>query len=101
MAMRPTRWLVSVLCAAAIGSAAGCHKPPNYETNSYYMARTSATDSVALGCANADKAGRLTLFFGAPTAVNGVAGATAWGAPNVTVNQIGDSVINFVRGYTY
>jgi hypothetical protein len=101
MAMRPTRWLASVLCAAALGSAAGCHKPPNYETNSYYMARTSAADSVALGCANGDKSGRMTLSFGAPTTVNGIAGATVWGAPNIDVNQIGQSVVDFVRGYAY
>ena len=67
MAMRHTRWLAAVLCAVTIGAAAGCHKPLNYETNSYYMARTSEGDAVTLGCYNADKAGRMTLFFGAPT----------------------------------
>jgi hypothetical protein len=101
MAMRPTRWLATALCAAAIGSAAGCHKPPAYETNSFYMGRTSEADSVSLGCANSGKAGRMTLFFGAPTTVNGVPGATVWGAPNIDVNQIGKSVTDFVRGYAY
>jgi hypothetical protein len=101
MAMRPTRWLATVLCAAAIGSAAGCHKPPNYETNSFYMGRTSEADSVALGCYNSDKAGRMTLFFGAPTTVNGMPGATVWGAPNVDVNQVAQSVLDYVRGYAY
>jgi hypothetical protein len=101
MAMRPSRWLATVLCAAAIGPAAGCHKPPNYETNSYYMARTSAADSVSLGCANSDKAGRMTLFFGAPTTLNGIAGATVWGAPDIDVNQIGQRVLDFVGGYAY
>jgi hypothetical protein len=101
MAMRPSRWLATVLCAAAIGSAAGCHKPPNYETNSFYMARTSAADSAALGCYNSDKSGRMTLFFGAPTTVNGIPGVTVWGAPNIDVNQVGERVLDFVRGYAY
>jgi hypothetical protein len=101
MAMRPTRWLATLLCAAAIGSAAGCHKPPAFTTNSYYMARTSEADAVALGCYNADKTGRMTLFFGAPTTVNGLPGATVWGAPDRDVNQIAQTVIDVVRGYGY
>jgi hypothetical protein len=101
MRKRPTRLLAAVLCAAAIGSAAGCHKPLNYETNSYYMALTSEADAAALGCYNSDKAGRMTLFFGAPTTLNGIPAATVWGAPDRDVNQIGQTVVDFVRGYAY
>ena len=46
MAKPPARWLAAVLCAVAVGSAAGCHKPLNYETNSYYMARTASGDAI-------------------------------------------------------
>ena len=101
MAMRPTRWLATVLCVVTIGTAAGCHRSDIYTTNSYYMARTSPADATALGCYSSGKAGWMTLFFGAPTSVNGVAGATAWGAPDLDVNAIGQSVIDFVKGYAY
>ena len=40
------------------------------------MGRAGLSDAAALGCFNADKSGRLTLFFGAPSAVGGGYGAT-------------------------
>ncbi len=101
MALRPRRWLAALLCAGVIGAAGACHKPISAETNSYYMARTSPSDAASLGCYNGDKSGRLTLFFGAPTSVGGVPGATVWGAPNLHVYQIGQAVMDFVRGYAF
>jgi hypothetical protein len=101
MAMRPRRWLAGVLCAAAIGAAGSCHKPPSAETNSYYMARNSPADAAQLGCYNSGKSGRMTLFFGSPTTSAGVQGVTVWGAPNLTVAQVGQTVMDFVRGYAY
>jgi len=97
--MHPRKWLAATLCGLLIGAAGSCHKPLSQETRSYYMTRTAPEDAAALGCANADKSGRLTLFFGAPTMVNGVPGATLWGAPNQHVYQIAHAVKEFVRGY--
>jgi len=101
MAFTGRRWLAAFACAGVIGAAGACHKPQSAETASYYMARTSASDAAALGCFNAGKSGRMTLFFGAPTSVNGIAGATVWGAPDLNVHQIGQTVMDFVRGYAY
>ena len=71
MARRTARWTAALACALAIGAAGSCHKPPSAETRSYYMGRAGLSDAAALGCFNADKSGRLTLFFGAPSAVGG------------------------------
>jgi hypothetical protein len=101
MVKRPVRLFTAVLCAFAIGAAGSCHKPPSAETRSYYMARTNMNSAAQLGCFNADKSGRMTLFFGAPTPVNGTYGATLWGAPNLTIHQIGERVKNVVRGFAY
>lgn len=101
MTRRTARWTAALACALAIGAAGSCHKPPSAETRSYYMGRTGLSDAAALGCFNADKSGRLTLFFGAPTAVGGGYGATLWGAPDLTVDQIGARVRNVVRGFAY
>ncbi len=54
-----------------------------------------------LGCANTDTSGRMTLFFGAPTAVGNTYGATLWGGANRTVPQIGELIKDFVRGYAW
>jgi hypothetical protein len=101
MTMRPARWLAAGLCVLMIGAAGSCHKPPSAETRSYYMGRTALDDAAALGCFNGDKNGRMTLFFGAPTAVRGTYGATLWGAPDLTIAEIGERVKNVVRGYAY
>ena len=95
------RWVAACACAVVLGAAGACHRPPSAETTSYYMARTSASDAAQLGCYNAGKSGRMTLFFGAPTSVNGFPGATVWGAPNLNVYQVGQTVMDFVRGYAY
>ena len=101
MRQRPMRYLVAVFCAFAVGAAGSCHVPPAAETRSYYMARNSASDAAALGCYNGDKSGRMTLFFGAPTAVAGSYGATAWGAPDLRLADIENVVKNVIRGYAY
>ncbi|MBN2622879.1 MAG: hypothetical protein JXA83_05915 [Acidimicrobiales bacterium] len=101
MAKRPARWLAAVLCALTITAAGSCHKPPSAETRSYYMGRAGVNDAALLGCFNADKSGRLTLFFGAPTTVGGSYGATLWGARDLTVSQIGERIKSVVRGFAY
>lgn len=75
--------------------------PRSHFTRSYYMGDTGFTAARNLGCANADKTGRMTLFFGAPTAVAGTYGATLWGAPDRTAEQIGAVVKEFARGYAF
>jgi len=101
MSKRPARWLAAVLCALAIGAAGSCHVPESHVTRSYYMARNSKDDAVLLGCRNADKTGRMTLFFGAPTWARGGYGATAWGAPDMHLWDIQNTVMDFIRGYAW
>lgn len=99
--MHPTRYALLALAGLLIGIAVGCHKHPSFTTRSYYMANASRDEAVLLGCANGDKQGRLTLFFGAPKAVGSGYGATLWGASDRTAAQIGTLVKDFVRGYVY
>ena len=101
MPERPARWLAAVFCALAIGAAGSCHRPPYAQTRSYYMARNSAGAATQLGCANGDKSGRMTLFFGAPTVARGGYGATAWGAPDMHLWDIENTIKNVIRGYAY
>jgi hypothetical protein len=74
---------------------------PSMVTRSYYMGDGSARAAGYLGCANGDKQGRMTLFFGSPTTVSGTNGATLWGAPNKTTAQIAQTVKEFARGYVW
>jgi hypothetical protein len=101
MVKRRARWPAALACVLAIGAAGSCHKPPSAETRSYYMARTGLSDAASLGCYNAGKSGRITLFFGSPTSVAGTYGATLWGAPDLTASQIGARIKEVVRGYAY
>jgi hypothetical protein len=101
MHRRLVRWLPAVVAALAIGAAGSCHVPPNYETNSYYMARNSPADASALGCYNSSKSGRMTMFFGAPVEARGGYGAAVWGAPDMHVWDIQNTVMDFIRGYAY
>jgi hypothetical protein len=101
MVKRPARWLAAAFCALAVGAAGSCHKPPYAETNSYYMARNSSPDAAALGCYNGGKSGRMTLFFGAPTEARGGYGATAWGATDLHMWDIENTVMDVIRGYAY
>lgn len=70
-------------------------------TRSYYMGDPGHGAARNLGCANGDKTGRMSLFFGAPSSVNGGYGSTMWGAPNVTVNQVSALAKEFARGYAW
>ena len=101
MVKRPARWLAAVFCALAIGAAGSCHKPPSAETRSYYMGRTAVADATQLGCFNAGKSGRMTLFFGAPAAIGSGYGATLWGAPDLSAHQVGERIKSFVRGFAF
>ena len=101
MARRPIRWLLPILCGVLVGAAAGCHQPVDWIANSYYMARATPADASQLGCSNGSKTGRMTLFFGAPTTVNGTYGAALWGAPDRDTNEIAQTVQDFIRGYAW
>jgi hypothetical protein len=98
--------VVIVLATAAAGShaaapAARSRPSPSQITRSYYIADGSAQAVRNLGCANGDKQGRMTLFFGKPTTVNGTNGTTLWVAPNQTTAQIAETVKEFARGYAW
>jgi hypothetical protein len=101
MPRRLIRWLLPVVCGALLGATAGCHQPPEWTAQSWYMARATPADATQLGCANGNRTGRMTLFFGAPTTVNGTYGATLWGAPDRDTNGIAQSVQDFIRGYAH
>lgn len=75
--------------------------PTSYYNRSYYMSDGDFAAARNLGCANGDKTGRMTLFFGAPTDVSGTYGSTMWGAPNRTAQQVGAIVKEFARGYAW
>lgn len=100
---RPAR--VALILVAALIAMTSCQpapasqKHPSWTTRSYYMANGTGAPARNLGCRNGDKQGRMTLFFGAPTTVNGTYGATLWGAPNRTTEQIAATVREFARGY--
>ncbi len=75
--------------------------PSSHYTRSYYMGDAGFAAARNLGCANGDKTGRMTLYFGAPTAVAGTYGATLWSAPDRTTEQVGAVVKEFARGYAF
>ena len=89
--------LVVTACQPVPAPASDKH--PSWTTRSYYMANGTGASARNLGCRNGDKQGRMTLFFGAPTTVNGTYGATLWGAPNRTTAQVAATVREFARGY--
>ena len=62
--------------------AAANHVPASRITRSYYVGSSSSDKAVLLGCRQGDKNGRMTLFFGAPTAVGSSYGPRC-GAPNL------------------
>jgi hypothetical protein len=95
------RWLLPVVVAVALGSAACQPAPPPAATNSYYMAKATPADASQLGCFNANRSGRMTLFFGAPVAVGGHYGATLWAAPDRDTAGITQTVQSFIRGWAY
>lgn len=100
--MRQATRAALFLVAALLGTAACAPLPPNHPswtTRSYYMGAGSGAAARNLGCMNGDKQGRMTLFFGAPTVVNGTYGATLWSAPNRTTAQVAETAKAFVRGY--
>ncbi len=81
--------------------AAPAALPPQLVTRSYYMGNGSHAAARNLGCANGDKTGRMTLYFGAPVPIGAGYGATLWGAPNQTTAGISEIVKEFVRGYVW
>ena len=103
---RPALWALTVVVIALLPMATSepataSHVPASRITRSYYVASSSSDKAVLLGCYQADKTGRLTLFFGAPTQVGTAYGATLWGAPNLTAAQVGNLAKDFIRGYTW
>jgi hypothetical protein len=103
---RPALWVLLVVVIALLPMAtskpaAANHVPASRITRSYYVGSTSSDKAVLLGCRQGDKNGRMTLFFGAPTAVGTAYGATLWGAPNLTTAQISNLAKDFIRGYAF
>jgi hypothetical protein len=103
---RPALWilmvaLIALLPMATSEPAAASHVPASRITRSYYVGSSSSDKAVLLGCRQGDKNGRMTLFFGAPTAVGSSYGATLWGAPNLTTAQIRNLAMDFIRGYAF
>lgn len=72
-----------------------------FQTRSFYMANASRDAALLLGCAQGDTQGRMTLFFGAPTTVDGTYGVTLWGGADRTASQVIDLAKDFVRGYAW
>src|SRR5690606_16315511 len=105
---RPVRVALVLLATVTVAAATAACEPvpgaslhPSLTTRSYYMANGTGEPARNLGCLQGDKQGRMTLFFGAPTTVDGTYGATLWGAPNRTTEQIAATVREFARGYVW
>ena len=93
--------VIALLPMATSEPAAANHVPASRITRSYYVGSSSSDKAVVLGCRQGDKNGRMTLFFGAPTAVGTSYGATLWGAPNLTTAKIRNLAMDFIRGYAF
>jgi hypothetical protein len=93
--------LALLIAVTACQPAPASQKAASWTTRSYYMGNGSGSSARSLGCRNGDKQGRITLFFGSPTSVDGTYGATLWSAPNRTTPQIAATVREFVRGYVW
>jgi hypothetical protein len=91
--------LAGLFAVTACEPVPASQKHPSWTTRSYYMGNGSGEAARNLGCRNGDKQGRVTLFFGAPTPVDGRYGATLWAAPNRTTSEIAATVREFARGY--
>lgn len=90
-----------LVAALLVGAASACHRHESWENHSYYVASTSHDKMGALGCSNGIKQGRMTMFFGAPTEIDGVHGTSMWAASNQPTTVISELVQQFVRGYAY
>jgi hypothetical protein len=91
---------VASSAAPAARDAAGALPSRNY-TRSYYMGDAGFTAARNLGCANGDKTGRMSLYFGAPVGVGSSFGSTMWGAPDRSAQQVASIVKEFARGYAW
>jgi hypothetical protein len=72
-----------------------------FQTRSFYVGNADPEAAMRLGCAQGDTQGRMTLFFGAPTNVDGTYGVTLWGGADRTASQVIDLAKSFVRGYAW
>ena len=84
MRRRPVRWLAGLLAALAIGAAGRLPQATERRDPQLLHGAANSPAEAQLGCYQAEKSGRMTLFFGAPTAVRGEYGAALWGAPDLT-----------------
>ena len=112
--MRRRRVLAFLLAAAVAATTGATDAParpaseaapaallPQGITRSFYVGDSSRAGARNLGCAQGDKTGRMSLYFGAPAAVDGGYGATLWGAPNLATPGIVEFVKEFTRGYVW
>ena len=103
---RPGPWALLLLVVALLPLATNepadaSHVPASRITRSFYMGSASRDAAVLRGCNQGGKNGRMILYFGAPTRVDGAYGATLWGAPNRKIVGIRELVKDFARGYVW
>ena len=105
----PVRSISFVLLALCTAVPAGLALAPTapteaasiFQTRSFYVGNADPEAAMRLGCAQGDTQGRMTLFFGAPTTVDGTYGVTLWGGADRTASQVIDLAKSFVRGYAW
>jgi hypothetical protein len=76
------------------------HQPPSSVTRSYYIANEDFGQAHQLGCNQGGRSGYASLYFGQPTDVSGLYGATLFGAQNHSLNYIEEIVKWFIVGYS-
>jgi hypothetical protein len=93
--------VLGVVAPSLPGSVAPAAASPLFETRSYYIANAGNDAMRMLGCHNGDTQGRSSLFFGAPVDTRGAFGATLWGGADLAVEEIGELLKEYVRGYVW
>jgi hypothetical protein len=104
--VRSISFVLLALCTAvpaglALAPTAPTEAASIFQTRSFYVGNADPDAAMRLGCAQGDTQGRMTLFFGAPTTVDGTYGVTLWGGADRTASQVIDLAKSFVRGYAW
>jgi hypothetical protein len=92
---------LAVPVGLALAPSAPTGAAATFTTSSFYVANASPDAATRLGCAQGDRQGRMSLFFGAPTTVAGTYGVTLWGGADRTAAQVVELAKDFVRGYAW
>jgi hypothetical protein len=95
--------LVALACLGALltagSSPVSANRAADAASHGYYVATADRAHADRLGCHQAGRSGRISLFFGEPRLVGGAYGASLWDAPDLTLDQIEEWVKWFVAGY--